>query len=565
MVLNNQENLSSLNRAAIAKQLSDLEYDILVIGGGITGAGIALDAVTRGLSVALVEKQDFAAGTSSRSTKLIHGGLRYLKQFEIGLVREVGQERDIVFHNAPHLVIPEKMLLPIVKKGSLSPFTASIGLYVYDWLAGVVRAERRKMLSADQTLKTEPLLDKQKVIGGALYTEYRSDDARLVIETIKKGVEHGAVCLNYVEAKKLLYSQEGKVIGAEVTDLPSGKIFNIKAKKVINAAGPWVDEIRELDKSRKGKRLHLTKGIHIVVDHARLPINHAMYFDVEDGRMIFAIPRGETTYIGTTDTNYQGNKENPNVTRQDVEYVLNAANAMFPNAKLQVADVQSTWSGLRPLIHEEGKDPSELSRKDEIFISKSALISIAGGKLTGYRQMARKSVDVVLKQLKEEESRSFVKCKTEKVTLAGGGFKNHKEIARYIDTCAGEAKQIGASPKEIADLVWKYGTNTDEIIEKAYELHEANRTAGNEQPESLLWQAEVWYAINKELALNLGDFLIRRTGMLYFERPKIAPRLAFYSQQFARMLNWDDVEQKHQADYFDAEYKAVLNFTDEAE
>lgn len=565
MVLNNQENLSSLNRAAIAKQLSDSEYDILVIGGGITGAGIALDAVTRGLSVALVEKQDFAAGTSSRSTKLIHGGLRYLKQFEIGLVREVGQERDIVFHNAPHLVIPEKMLLPIVKKGSLSPFTASIGLYVYDWLAGVVRAERRKMLSADQTLKTEPLLDKQKVIGGALYTEYRSDDARLVIETIKKGVEHGAVCLNYVEAKKLLYSQEGKVIGAEVTDLSSGKIFNIKAKKVINAAGPWVDEIRELDKSRKGKRLHLTKGIHIVVDHARLPIHHAMYFDVEDGRMIFAIPRGETTYIGTTDTNYQGNKENPNVTRQDVEYVLNAANAMFPNAKLQVADVQSTWSGLRPLIHEEGKDPSELSRKDEIFISKSGLISIAGGKLTGYRQMARKSVDVVLKQLKEEESRSFVKCKTEKVTLAGGGFKNHKEIARYIDTCAGEAKQIGASPKEIADLVWKYGTNTDEIIEKAYELHEANRTAGNEQPESLLWQAEVWYAINKELALNLGDFLIRRTGMLYFERPKIAPRLAFYSQQFARMLNWDDVEQKHQADYFDAEYKAVLNFTDEAE
>jgi glycerol-3-phosphate dehydrogenase len=565
VVLNNQENLSSLNRAAIVKQLSDKEYDILVIGGGITGAGIALDAATRGLSVALIEKQDFASGTSSRSTKLIHGGLRYLKQFEIGLVREVGQERDIVFHNAPHLVIPEKMLLPIVKKGSLSPFTASIGLYVYDWLAGVVRAERRKMLSAEETMKTEPLLDKQKVIGGALYTEYRSDDARLVIETVKKAVEHGAICLNYVEAKKLLYSSEGKATGAEATDLNSGNTFQLKAKKVINAAGPWVDEIRELDKSRKGKRLHLTKGIHIVVDHARLPIHHAMYFDVEDGRMIFAIPRGEITYVGTTDTNYQGNKENPDVTRADVDYVLTAANAMFPEAKLSVADVQSTWSGLRPLIHEEGKDPSELSRKDEIFISPSGLISIAGGKLTGYRQMARKSVDVVLNQLKEEEKRSFVACKTEKVTLSGGGFKNRKEILRYIDTCAGEAKQIGASPKEIEDLVWKYGTNTGEIIEKAYELYEANRTAGKEQPENLLWQAEVWYAINKELALNLGDFLIRRTGMLYFERPKIAPRLNFYSQQFAALLNWDTVEQKHQADYFDAEYKAVLNFTDEVE
>lgn len=565
MILNNQEYLSSLNRSAIANKLSEKEYDILVIGGGITGAGIALDAATRGLSVALIEKQDFASGTSSRSTKLIHGGLRYLKQFEIGLVREVGQERDIVFHNAPHLVIPEKMLLPIVKKGSLSPFTASIGLYVYDWLAGVVRAERRKMLSADETLKTEPLLDKQKVIGGALYTEYRSDDARLVIETIKKAVEHGAVCLNYVEAKKLLYSSEGKAMGAEATDLNSGDTFQLKAKKVINAAGPWVDEIRELDKSRKGKRLHLTKGIHIVVDHARLPIHHAMYFDVEDGRMIFAIPRGEITYVGTTDTNYQGNKENPDVTKADVDYVLTAANAMFPEAKLTVADVQSTWSGLRPLIHEEGKDPSELSRKDEIFISQSGLISIAGGKLTGYRQMARKSVDVVLNQLKEEEKRPFVACKTEKVTLSGGGFKNRKEILRYIDTCAGEAKQVGASPKEVADLVWKYGTNTGEIIEKAYELYEANRTVGKEQPENLLWQAEVWYAINNELALNLGDFLIRRTGMLYFERPKIAPRLNFYSQQFAALLNWDTVEQKHQADYFDVEYKAVLNFTDEVE
>ncbi|UPT65694.1 MAG: glycerol-3-phosphate dehydrogenase/oxidase [Sphingobacteriales bacterium JAD_PAG50586_3] len=563
--MNNQENLSSLNRAAISKQLSDKEYDILVIGGGITGAGIALDAATRGLTVALIEKQDFAAGTSSRSTKLIHGGLRYLKQFEIALVREVGLERDIVFHNAPHLVIPEKMLLPIVKKGSLSPFTASIGLYVYDWLAGVVRAERRKMLSVDETLKTEPLLDKQKVIGGAMYTEYRSDDARLVIETIKKAVEHGAVCLNYVEAKKLLYSSEGKTTGAEATDLNSGQTFQLKAKKVINAAGPWVDEIRELDKSRKGKRLHLTKGIHIVVDHARLPIHHSMYFDVEDGRMIFAIPRGETTYIGTTDTNYQGNKENPSVTKADVEYVIAAANAVFPTAKLTAADVQSTWSGLRPLIHEDGKDPSELSRKDEIFISPSGLISIAGGKLTGYRQMARKSVDVVLKQLKEEESKSFVPCKTEKITLSGGGFTNRKEIFRYIESCTGEAKQIGGTPKEVADLVWKYGTNTTEIIEKAYELHEANRAAGTAQPENLLWQAEVWYAINKELALNLGDFLIRRTGMLYFERPKIAPRLNFYTQQFAIMLNWDAVEQKHQADYFDVEYKAVLNFTEEAE
>jgi glycerol-3-phosphate dehydrogenase len=563
--LNNQEYLSSLNRKAIAQKLSSEEYDILVIGGGITGAGIALDAATRGLKVALIEKHDFASGTSSRSTKLIHGGLRYLKQFEIALVREVGLERDIVFHNAPHLVIPEKMLLPIVKKGSLSPFTASIGLYVYDYLAGVVRSERRKMLSAKTTLQTEPLLDKQKVIGGALYTEYRSDDARLVIETIKKAVENGAVCLNYAEAKDLLYNNFGKVDGASITDINSGENFEIKAIRVINAAGPWVDEIRDIDKSKKGKRLHLTKGVHIVVDHARLPIHHAMYFDVEDGRMIFAIPRGSITYIGTTDTNYKGNKEEPGVTKADVDYLLAATNSVFPDVKLVVADVQSTWSGLRPLIHEEGKDPSELSRKDEIFVSPSGLVSIAGGKLTGYRQMARKSLDLILKELKLDENKKFVPCKTQHVTLSGGNFKNRDEIFKYIEKCAGEAKQIGGTPKQVADLVLKYGSNTAEIIEKAYELRETNRTAGAEQPGNLLWQAEVWYAIHKELALNLGDFLIRRTGMLFFERPLIAERMQFYTNQFATMLNWDDVERKHQTDYFNNEYKAVLDFTNEVQ
>lgn len=561
--MNNQEYLSSLNRRAIVEKLSIEEFDILVIGGGITGAGIALDAATRGLRVALIEKHDFASGTSSRSTKLIHGGLRYLKQFEIALVREVGQERDIVFHNAPHLVIPEKMLLPIIKGGSLSSFSASIGLYIYDWLAGVVRSERRKMLSGKVTLQTEPLLNKDIVTGGALYTEYRSDDARLVIETVKKAVEFGAVCLNYIEAKKLLYNNQGKVMGTYAADLNSGGTFEIKAKKVINAAGPWVDEIRELDKSRKGKRLHLTKGIHIVVDHARLPIHHATYFDVADGRMIFAIPRAGTTYIGTTDTNYKGNKENPAVTKTDVDYVLAATNAMFPEAKLTVDDVQSTWSGLRPLIHEDGKKPSELSRKDEIFISASGLVSIAGGKLTGYRQMARKSVDVVLKQMKEDNNRPFVSCKTEKMTLSGGEFKNRDEIFKYIEKCAGEAKQIGGTYQDVANLVWKYGSNTAEIIEKAYEMRENNRTTGAIQPENLLWQAEVWYGINKELVLNLGDFLIRRTGMLYFERPKIAQRIAFYKQQFVLLLNWDSLELQHQVDYFNNEYNAVVDFIDE--
>lgn len=555
-----QHFLSSLNRNGIKQQLTTQQFDILVIGGGITGAGIALDAASRGLSVALVEKGDFAVGTSSRSTKLIHGGLRYLKQFEIGLVREVGREREIVFRNAPHIVIPEKMLLPIIKGGSLTPFTASIGLYVYDWLAGVIRAERRKMLSKDATLAAEPLLDKNRVVAGALYTEYRSDDARLVIETVKKAVEYGAYCLNYAQAKKLLYDAGGKVVGAEITDIDKGESFNITAKKVINAAGPWVDEIREIDQSRKGKRLHLTKGVHIVVDHKRLPINQSVYFDVEGGRMIFAIPRGGITYIGTTDTNYKGGKDNPGVTQADVDYLLKAANGMFPTANLVQADIQSTWSGLRPLIHEDGKDPSELSRKDEIFYSPSGLISIAGGKLTGYRQMARKAVDVALKQLSKEENRPFTACKTEKITLSGGEFKNRGEIVQYIAKCAGEASQIGASPAEIAALVWKYGSNTATIIEKAYALREDDRQQGG-AAEDYIAKAEVWYAINHELCLTIGDFLIRRTGMLFFERPQIADKLNLFARQFSTYLNWDKVEENHQLQVFNTEYDNVLTFS----
>lgn len=550
--------LSATNRAEIINTLSTQTFDLLIIGGGITGAGIALDAASRGLKVAMIEMQDFAAGTSSRSTKLIHGGLRYLKQFEFGLVREVGKEREIVYRNAPHLVIPEKMLLPIVKGGSLNKLGASVGIYVYDWLAGVKPKERRKMFSAPDTLNLEGLLNKDILLAGAMYTEYRTDDARLVIEIVKKAAEYGAVQLNYCEAKELTYSNS-LVSGAEVTDIQTGKQFNIKALKVVNAAGPWVDEVRELDQSKKGKRLHLTKGVHLVVPFDKLPVKQSLYFDAGAGRMIFAIPRNGVTYLGTTDTTYKGGLENPNVTVGDVKYILDATNAMFPTAKLKPSDVESTWSGLRPLIHEDGKSPSELSRKDEIFISHTNLISIAGGKLTGYRQMARKIVDLVLKQLTTEKGYSKEPCITHKITLSGGQFASPADIKNFIVARSGEAKQIGASPNEVSALVWKYGTNTDEIIEKAYELREADRGLSLTNP-NYIGQAEIWYVIHRELALTLGDYFIRRAGMLYFDRPAIAPKLDFVVAQFAKNLGWDAIEEKHQRDYFKEEYEAVLRF-----
>ncbi len=535
---------SALERPQSIDLLSSSEFDLLVIGGGITGAGIALDAATRGLSVALIEKQDFAAGTSSRSTKLIHGGLRYLKQFEFKLVSEVGKEREIVYRNAPHLVIPEKMVLPVIKGGSLGWYSSSFGIYVYDWLAGVKRKERRKMFKKEETMKLEPLLKEDELIGSATYTEYRTDDARLTVEVMKTAASKGALCLNYMEAKNFVYDGN-KVTAVMAEDLTGGTKMEIKAKKIVNAAGPWVDTLREKDNSLEGKRLHHTKGVHLVVPHEKFPIQNAMYFDVGDGRMIFTIPREGQTYIGTTDTNYKKQLERPKVTKDDVNYLLAAVNRLFKIEPLEESDVISSWCGLRPLIHEDGKSPSELSRKDEIFISESGLISIAGGKLTGYRKMAERVVDLV----------SGKSCITDKIKLEGGDFQSRKMIAEYTDNKIDEAKQVCNNPKKIAALVRRYGSNTDVIIKRAYEIYQQA-----ENKETVIDVAEAWYVVNYEMAGNLCDFMIRRTGRLYFKIQDVEAELPIFAEAFAQLLGWDDTERQKQLAEFDKEYKEVLAF-----
>src|SRR5688572_3040860 len=253
-------NFSVIHRPQILQQLQSKQFDLLIVGGGITGAGIALDATSRGLLVALVEKNDFAFGTSSRSTKLIHGGLRYLKQLEFGLVKEVGSERAVVHKLAPHLVIPEKMLLPLSEGKSMGYLLTSVGLKIYDWLAGVKEEDRRRMLSRPQTLSAEPLLKREGIKGGALYAEYRTDDARLTIEIMKTAVKFGATSINYIRSTDFEYAG-GQVVGVQVADELATENFTIKANVLVNATGPWVDELRASNHSLFGKRLHLTKGV----------------------------------------------------------------------------------------------------------------------------------------------------------------------------------------------------------------------------------------------------------------------------------------------------------------
>lgn len=524
--------LSAQNRPELIEELKTEEFDLLIIGGGITGAGIALDAASRGYKTALVEKSDFASGTSSKSTKLIHGGLRYLKQFEIALVREVGSERAVVHKLAPHLVTSEKMLLPIIKDGTYGKMLTSFGLMVYDVLAGVESVDQRIMYSKEETLTSEPLLDESYLEGGGYYAEYRTDDARLTIEVIKTANFMGACCANYVMANDFTYENE-KITGAICKDELSGETFSIKSKFVVSAAGPWVDEIRDVNKSKQGKRLHLTKGVHLVVPHEKLPVKQAIYFDVPDGRMIFAIPRQGITYIGTTDTDYKGDKDLVLTDKVDAEYLLHGVNNMFPSISLTLDDVISSWAGLRPLIHEEGKSASELSRKDEIFESKSKLISIAGGKLTGYRKMAERIMDLVDKKYRSRFGGDKRSCRTHKIPLANGGLTSAKDVKRYRKELQQRLTATDLKKRHIRYLVANYGRQADIILADFFEKDGQN-------VEEMLARAELSYLLKHESVHTALDYFNRRTGRLYFMIETIETLLEPILTDMAGYFNWDE-------------------------
>lgn len=498
---------SGENRAATLSEMEKQQFDVLVIGGGITGSGIALDGATRGLKMGLVEMQDFAGGTSSRSTKLVHGGLRYLKQFEVKMVAEVGKERAIVYENAPHVTTPEWMMLPFHKGGTFGSFTTSIGLRMYDFLAGVKRSERRQMFSRKETLRREPLVKAENLRGGGYYVEYKTDDARLTIEVAKKAVEKGATLVNYAKVESFLY-EDNKVVGAVVVDQTTKKAYQIYAKKIINAAGPWVDTLREEDRSKEGKTLVHTKGIHLVIDAERFPLQQAIYFDTPDGRMVFAIPRDGKTYVGTTDTVYDGDLVHPRMTKADREYVIKSINYMFPAVNITEKDVESSWTGLRPLINEQGKGASEISRKDEIWESKSGLITIAGGKLTGYRKMAEMVLDSVTKKIEEEYNVSFLPCQTKHLSLSGGEFGGSQKFERFVKQKVEEGTKIGLDRKQAEKLAKRYGSNVDKVFEYVKNGEHAN------VPSAVY--AQVMYGLEYEMVVKPVDFFIRRTGALFF-------------------------------------------------
>lgn len=505
----NIKTFSNLNRQENSHEIRNNTYDLIVIGGGITGAGILLDAASRGLKTLLIEKGDYSSGTSSKSTKLIHGGLRYLKQFDFWLVKEVGTERAIVHKLAPHLVQPEKMLLPLVEKGSYGKWLTSIGLKIYDILADVEGEDQRQMLDKKQALEKEPLLPKKILKGAGYYAEYRTDDARLTLEVIKTALRYDAVAINYTEVLEFIY-KDNLVKGVKVFDHLLKEEYKIDATHIINATGPWVDDIRHLNKSLQGDTLQLTKGVHLVFPHEKLPVTQSIYFDVPDGRMIFAIPRAKVTYVGTTDTLYNKNKEEVRTEVVDAIYLIEAVNHMFPKVNLTLEDVVSSWAGLRPLIQQEGKSPSELSRKDEIFISPSDLISIAGGKLTGYRKMAERAVDKVIDRIEKHKGDLLKNCYTDTITISGGPWENYNEVLQYIQKVFKNIEPLGFTQHDAWFLVTTYGKQVEKIL-KIYD------SINEKDIYKRLIQAEFQFCTEYEMIATPSDFFIRRTGRLFFD------------------------------------------------
>ncbi|MCP9313788.1 FAD-dependent oxidoreductase [Liquorilactobacillus satsumensis] len=528
---------NSKTRFAELQTMEAKELDVLVIGGGITGAGIALDAQTRGLQTGLLEMRDFASGTSSRSTKLVHGGLRYLKQLAFHEVAEVGSERAIVYENAPHVTTPVKMMLPFYNGGTLGKFTTAIALDIYDRLAKVKKSERKFMLDRAESLAREPYLKAEGLKGTGVYVEYRTDDARLVMEVVKEAHAQGALLANYAKVMDLIYNEHGKVSGVKYQDQITGTNGTIYAKRIINAAGPWVDDIRQMDGSNKGKHLHLTKGVHLVVDNAKFPVKNAIFFDTpfNDKRMMFVIPREGKTYFGTTDTSWNEDPREPSITSKDVHYILSAVNQMFAIKPLHFDDVESAWSGVRPLIQEEGKSPSEISRKDEIFHSDSGLYSIAGGKLTGYRKMAEKIVNEVAKDFAAEYGDyHYVETQTVHLPLSGADASGSAGFKEFFDAAVTRGTEHGLSKMAAESLVHRYGRNVDAV----YSYLEQAQTS--ETHLSALDYAQLHYGLEEEMVLHPIDYLLRRSSQMLFNFKHLEKVYEPIITEMAQYFDWSD-------------------------
>ena len=522
---------SHRTRAAALESMTAEPVDLLVIGGGITGAGIARDAALRGFRTAVVDKRDLAGGASSLSSRLVHGGIRYLEQGDFRLVFEASRERRVLLRIAPHLVHPLPFVFPVYRGARVPAWKLRAGMWLYDALAVFRNVKTHRWLGPKATRRLEPALRDKELQGAALYYDAQTDDARLTIATMRSAASAGALVANYAEVTALL-KPDGRTRGASVLDGLTGRPHTVRALAVVNATGPWVDRVRRLDEPRATPLLRLTKGAHIAVARRRVGNTRAVTLTSPlDGRVMFVLPWGDLSYIGTTDTDEDGSPDEVRATARDVIYLLRSANAFFPQARLSARDVLATWAGVRPLLRPaRALAPSEASREHRVVESASGLVTIAGGKLTTHRVMAQDVVDLVASHLRALDGRPRPpRAPTDRLPLPGGETADLEGLVKA-------AVERGASEATARHLVGAYGTESAAVLN----VVDRDRALGGRivagRPE--LW-AEVAHAVDRELAVRLDDVLVRRLHLFYATRDQGVPASSAVADRLAEALGWD--------------------------
>lgn len=576
------------------EKMQQEELDLLIIGGGITGAGVAIQAAASGIKTGLIEMQDFAEGTSSRSTKLVHGGIRYLKTFDVEVVADTVGERAVVQSIAPHIPKPDPMLLPIYEDEgatTFNMFSVKVAMDLYDKLANVTGTKYENYtLTPEEVLEREPFLKKEGLKGAGVYLDFRNNDSRLVIENIKKAAEDGAYLVSKMKAVGFLYDND-QIVGVKARDLLTDEVVEIKAKIVINTSGPWVDKIRNLNFKRAvSPKMRPTKGIHLVVDAKKLPVPQPTYFDTgkQDGRMVFAIPRENKTYFGTTDTDYQGDYTDPKVTQEDVDYLLEVVNHRYPEANITLQDVEASWAGLRPLLignsgsdynggdngsisdksfgkvidtvteykenkvtrvevedvlnHLENsrdeKAPSTVSRGSSLEREPDGLVTLSGGKITDYRKMAEGALKLIRQLLKDEYGVTAKEIDSKHYPVSGGDF-NPTKLEETVEELTKIGVEAGLAEEDAGYIADFYGTNAKKIYALAKDMTPYPGL-------SLAESARLRYGLEEEMVLAPGDYLIRRTNHLLFERDQLDAIKQPIIDAIATYFAWSPEEKKRQ-------------------
>ncbi|MFQ5551429.1 MAG: glycerol-3-phosphate dehydrogenase/oxidase, partial [Gemmatimonadales bacterium] len=456
---------SAATRRTNIAELDHEHFDLIVLGAGITGAGIARDAAMRGIRTALIDKSDYGSGTSGKSSRLVHGGLRYLETGEIKLVFEASRERRILLRIAPHLVRPRSFLFPLHRGGRIPKWKMAAGLWLYDLLSLFRNVRRHQMLSKHRLLQCEPMLKEQDLVGGARYWDAQCDDARLTLANVRSAHRHGACVANYV-AVEGFDRADGRIQGAVARDAVTDRTFTIKGRVVVNATGPWSDGIT----GANPPNLRPTKGSHIAVQRSKVGNNEALLVTSPlDGRVMFIIPWGNLTYVGTTDTDEPPDPDWPYASVDDVTYLLRSINSVFPNARLTPDDVVATWAGYRPLLKPRDPcDPSSASREHRLLENEEGLISIVGGKLTTYRSMAAEAVDRVAQRLEHLDGRTVSRSAPTATESLPGGETGE------LDVVEKELLHDGIGPAASRHLVRTFGTEAASILH----LVQADRSLG---------------------------------------------------------------------------------------